>query len=318
MSYLDRILRAGGKHGWIAVDVSDHHMCSVLVEPAKQVGQKPQVVRCASQIGKSFDASTLANLAAPYKGTNTPWAVLLDRKSYQILVVEEPAVREDEMEQSVGWAISSMLDFPVSDASIAWMKIPTEKLLPNRPPHVYAIVSKKQVIEEYRNLFKQAKLPLQAIDVRETAHRNLSTLLARPGEGVAMLSVSMRGVQLTVTFDGELYLDRYIDDKFFGEQVDDNMRERALERLVLQVQRSLDFITRTLPFIDINRLVITPSPEEIGLRDRIAENIQIPVEPLDFSTIFDLSLVPEMSSPDKQALYSVALGAALRFIGTTK
>lgn len=318
MSYLERILKPGGRHGWVSVDISEHHMCSVLVEPAKQMGQKPLVLGCANRLGKDFGAETLAELAAPFKGSTTPWVLLLDRKSYQILVVEEPAVRESEMEQSVSWAISSMIDFPVTDASIAWMKIPTEKLLPNRPPHVYAIVARKQVVEDHRELFRQARLPLQAVDVRETAHRNLSTLAARPGEGLAMLSVSVHGVQLTVTFEGELYLDRYIDDKFFGDQVDDNMRERALERLVLQVQRSLDFIARTLPFIDINRLVLTPTPEEIGLRDRIAENIQIPVEVLDFSNHFDLSRVPELADPAQQSLYSVALGAALRFTGTSK
>lgn len=296
-------------------------MCGVYIEPARAMGTKPAVLACANRAGQDFNLASLAELAAPLRdkgGAHRPWVVVMERKTYQILVVEEPAVRLNEMDGSIGWAVSSMLEFPVSDATIAWMKIPTEKLLPNRPPHIYAIVAKKMLVDGYRELFKQAKLPLQAVDVRETAHRNLSVLLARPGEGVAMLSVSMRGVQLTVTFDGELYLDRYIDDTFFGDQVDDTMRERAIERLILQVQRSLDFVGRTLPFIDINRLLLTPMPEEIGLRERIAENIQIPVETVDFASILDLSHVPELSSPAKQSLYSVALGAALRFAGAAK
>jgi MSHA biogenesis protein MshI len=238
---------------------------------------------------------------------------VLGRKSYRILVAEEPAVRVTEMEQSLRWAVSTMIDYPIDDAVVSWMRIPTEKLMPNRPPHLYVVVARKDLVNGYRDLFKNAKLPLKAVDVRETAHRNIAALVARDGEGIGMLSVSLRGVQFTVTYQGELFLDRYVDETFFGAHVDAAMRERASERLVLQVQRSLDFIGRTLPFIDVNRLILAPMPGEIGLRDRLAENISVPVEALDLNTVFDLSKVPELASIGAQANYFVALGGALRF-----
>jgi len=277
------------------------------------MGGKPVVAGCGAVAGAALDASSAMQLAGAISAAGCSWVVPLDRKAYKILVIEEPAVRQDEMEQSVRWAISNMIDYPIADAQVAWMKIPTAKLLPNRPPHVYVVAARAAIVAGHLHTFKQAKLPLRAVDVQETAQRNIATLVAKPGEGLALLAAGRRGVQLTITFDGELYLDRYIDENLFGESVDEAARARARERVVLQVQRSLDFINRTLPFMDIQRLVLAPMPEESELLNQIAENLSVAVEQLDLSKVFDISRAPQLQTMANQADYFVALGAALRF-----
>lgn len=315
MSLLNRILKPGAKVVWTAVDAAHGGIHCVSVEPPAGLGGKPKVLACGAVEGGDLDAPSLLRLAKSAAVSGSAWVVALDRKTYGILVAEEPAVRSDEMEESVRWAISSLIDYPVVDAAVAWMKIPTEKLLPNRPPHIYAVAARREMVERYRQVFKEAKLTLQAVDVQETAYRNIAALIAKPGEGVALLSIGRRGLQLVVTFQGEMYLDRYVDETAIGSSADDVALERARERVVLQVQRSLDFIGRTLPFIDINRLVLAPMPGETGLRDRIAENLPVPVESLDLSSVFDFSSTPQLKDESNQANYFVALGAALRFMG---
>lgn len=311
---IERLLKPGGKSGWRAVDAAADGLYGVSLAAPRAPDGKPCVLACAALPGAALSAESLATLAGKLgNGAAADWVVPLDRKAYSLLVVEEPSVRHEEMAQSVRWAISTMLDYPVADASVAWMRIPTEKLLPNRAPHVYAVATRNEDIEHLRQLFKQARLPLLAIDIQETAHRNLAARIARPGEGLVLLSVGKRGVQMTVTFQGELYLDRHVEEFFFAADTDAAALERSRERVVLQAQRSLDFIARTLPFIELGRIVLAPMPRETGLREQLAENLPLPVEPLDLSAIFDFSRVPHLRDAAAQADYFVALGSALRF-----
>ena len=128
-----------------------------------------------------------------------------------------------------------------------------------------------------------------------------------------MLAVNEQGVQITFTFEGELYLDRFIEAPLSTAVAgDDESRIRMFERITLEVQRSLDFLHRTLPFLQIGRIVMVPLPVPIALREHLAQNIAEPVEILDLATVFDFSLTPELAAEESQARYFVALGAALR------
>ena len=314
MSILSRIFKSSAaKAGWTAVYEAPEGVFGVSIAAPAGVGVKPKVMKFGALAGKILDSISLTELAKSVATGDFGWAVTLNRKDYKFLVIEEPAVNPDEMDESVRWAVGGVIDFPLVDAEVAWMKIPTEKL-PNRRPHIYVAATQRGVVDRYRAIFKDAQLPLLALDVQETAFRNIAALASKSGEGLAFLAVGRQGVQFTVTFQGEMYLDRFTDDAtWFADTVDPAAIERANERIVLQVKRSIDFIGRTLPFVDISRVLLAPMPANIGLRDRIAENLTVPVEPLDLGSILDLSSVPSLSKAEAQVEYLVALGAALRF-----
>lgn len=313
MSLIDRILRPAGPASWSAADVSARGLLGVTVGPAANPGGKPRVLRCATLPNAQLGTESLSALSKLLQAHNTPWVLPLPRKDYNILVIAEPAVRADEMHQSVRWAISNMVDYPTDDAFISWMKIPTETLMPGRPPHIYVVVARNHIVAENQAAFQRSKLQLAAVDVRETAHRNISALVEKPGEGLVMLAIGATGVQLTITFRGDLYLDRYIEENLFNDNGDESTRQRASERIVLQVQRSLDFVSRTLSFIDISRVVLAPLPAETPLRSALELNLPVPLEVLDLASLFDFSATPELADTTLQADYLVALGAALRF-----
>ena len=83
----------------------------------------------------------------------------------------------------------------------------------------------------------------------------------------------------------------------------------------MQLSRSVDFISRNFSFMPIGRIVLAPLPTPLGLLDYLAQNLPVPVELLDLANVFDLSLTPELQTPENQARYFVALGAALRGVG---
>src|SRR5688500_12860661 len=148
------------------------------------------------------------------------------------------------------------------------MSKPTAQQMPQKAANIYAIAAHRDVVNRRTEPFKKAKVPLQAVDVRETAQRNIALLLQKPNEGIGMVALNNRGVQITFTFGGELYLDRFMEEPIEPFLTgDDEARDRVLDRITLQVQRSVDFMNRTYPFIQVRRVVIAPMPAPVPLRE---------------------------------------------------
>jgi len=308
-----------GDAGWTAVDARDEGLAGVTVLAPHAPGGKPRVAACAILPGAKLDVDSLIALGKKVSVGACPWTLPLQHKTYSILVVPEPSVKPDEIDQSVRWSIDPLIDYPVDDASIAWMRIPTANLLQNRPhdPQLYVIAARYDLIAEHKALFQKAGVALRAIDVRETAQRNIAALAEKPGEGVGLLLIGGQGVQFTVSFNGELYLDRFFEESLFDSAEDADAQARACERIVLQIQRSLDFVGRNLPFIDVHRILLAPMPGHLELGDFISRHLPVPVESLDLASLFDFSLTPELARQETQALCFSALGAALRFLKST-
>lgn len=304
--------------GWTGVDVGVDGIFGVSVQPPAKFAGKPQVIKCGWIPATEISADILSKLVRKIAVAGYPISLPLNRTDYQILVMPEPPVKKEEMEQSIRWSLGSILEYPPEEANIEWMSIPTKEHLPLRAVQIYTIVVKSEIIQKRAELFRQAKLPLQAIEIRETAQRNFATLLEKPGEGLALVVMGNRGVEITFTFGGELFLDRFIDEPLVATLLtDQDERAKIFDRITLQLQRSIDFITRTLPFMSIGRIVIAPLPMSHELCKHLSQNISEPVEMLNLSSIFDLSLTPELLVEENQTRYFSALGAALRGMGNS-
>jgi MSHA biogenesis protein MshI len=107
--------------------------------------------------------------------------VPLNRGDYKIMVLPEPPVDPAEMAQSVRWSLGTMIDYPVEEAVVDWMSIPTRKQLPTRPPHLYAIVARSDVVNQRVEPFRRAKIDVSAVDIRETAYRKYRGARRPPG-----------------------------------------------------------------------------------------------------------------------------------------
>jgi len=302
--------------GWTAVDAGPGGLCGVSVRTPESGNGKPEVVKCAFVPETDIAVEALAKLARKIGVPGFAWTTPLRHGDYKLVVLAQPAVKPVEMAQSLRWSLGPQIDFPVDEATLDWMSIPTQKHMPQRPPHLYAVVAKGDVIMRRAEPFRQAKIALQAVDIRETAQRNIGALAERPGEGLGMVAVSEQGVQIIFTFEGELYLDRFIEASLAAVvAADDETRTRAFERITLQVQRSIDLVNRTLSFIPLGRIVMAPMPAPLALGAHLAQNVTVPVETLDLASLFDFSLTPELAEEENQARFLVALGSALRGMG---
>ena len=87
------------------------------------------------------------------------------------------------------------------------------------------------------------------------------------------------------------------------------------ERLILELQRSLDNFDRQYSHIPISKVVVATYPLVEDLVTDLGESTYVPVREMDLATVMDFPTVPELRDPQCQAKYLLAIGAALRTAG---
>ena len=149
------------------------------------------------------------------------------------------------------------------------------------------------------HLFQDAKTPLAAIDIPELAQRNLSALFEEPNRGLAMVAFDAKGGRLTITYNGELYMTRYID--VGAAELAGPNGASLRERVLLDIQRSLDNFDRNYSSIHLTRLLVGPLPGGDEVVAYLAANLSLPVAAANLADVLDLGAVPRLTSLEAQA-----------------
>jgi len=240
------------------------------------------------------------------------FTTLLAAGDYQILMVDAPNVPVDELKAAIRWRIKDALSYHIDDATVDVLQIPTGKYGAARPQSMYAVAASNMTIQKRIALFEKAKIELSVIDIPEMAQRNIAALFEEQERALALLAFDEGGGLLTFTADGELYLARRIEITLGQLQdADQSLRQQYMDRVELELQRSLDYFGRQYHYIPVSRLLVAAS-EESNLTAVLAGNLDIPVEQLDLAQVMDISAVPELEHGDF-ALHALhPLGAALR------
>lgn len=303
-----------GPDGFTTIDCQAG-MHSVSVKSPRTVGERAQVLRHASMPGAVSNSDNLLLLGKRMHGMDYPLVHVLGRKEYQIFLVDKAAVKPEEMESSLRWTLTPLLDYPSADANLSWMEIPQMHGVKNRTAQLYVIAARRELINQRMDLFEQSHLALSSIDIRETGQRNLSAAIPSQDAAVCLIYAEPQGVQLTVTYKGELYLERYIREALFADDVatSDAVAAQKFDRVALEVQRSIDFVRRNVSSMPFDGIYIGPTEREIGLVEKLQTRLLTDIRALDLGSLFDWPTGSDLHQPAVQALYFNALGAALRF-----
>jgi MSHA biogenesis protein MshI len=171
-------------------------------------------------------------------------------------------------------------------------------------------VASHDVLQPRIRQFQDAKLGLAAIDIPELAQRNLAGLFEEANRGLALLSCDRHGGRLTVTYGGELYMTRHIE--VGCAELTEADAGTLYERVLLDIQRSLDNFDRNYSAISLSRLLVGPLPGGEAFVDYLRANLSLPVASANLGAVMDLAQAPELANPAVQADAWLALGAALR------
>lgn len=265
--------------------------------------------------------------SAPYTGSETQ-ALLQARRThplqhyrcttwiepgaYQTVQVTAPKVEPAELRAALRWSIKDSLDFPVEQAMVDVLPIPTDGMPMGRDALALVVAARRDRLQGRVQAFQSAKLQLAAIDVLEAAQRNIATLFETPGRGIAMLGLHDNGGLLTFSRGGELYGLRNIDINL-GALADPEQREAVFERVGLELQRSLDGFDRQFSQVPLSRLLIAGHPAAESFSHFLKDSLYLPVDVADLSTVLDLGRHAEaLQDVTQQHAWYVPIGMALR------
>ncbi len=294
--------------GWVSIVRSGDRLD--LAHVIRSPGQRPQIRQCDSFRIEKDEADALSRLSQRCRLKQHRCATLLEEDSYRLVQIEAPAVPADERVEALRWRLKDAVDFSVGDAAIAVADIPTEGA---RQAHVFAVVAPSAAVGERMALFQQAKASLEAIDIPEMAVRNVATLFEEANRGLAFLAINENESLLTITCRGELFLSRRIETSASAlAQADAERRGQLLERLALELQRTLDNFDRQYGFISVSRLLVAAEHDCAGSTAALAENLYLPTQAADLTQVLDFDALPELRAPERQAQVLLAIGTALR------
>lgn len=294
--------------GWMSVvRFGDRIDLAHVIRPA---GKRPAIRLCESFRVEGAEGEALLRLGQSKGLKRYRCASLLGENEYRMAQLEAPAVPAEERVQALRWRLKDAVDFPVDGAAVAVADIPTEG---GRQANVFAIVAPKAVVAEKMGFFHTAHVPLEAIDIPEMAVRNVAGLFEEPNRGLAFLLLGAGESLLTITFGGELYLSRRIEMSSQAlAEADGERRQQMLERLALELQRTLDNFDRQYGFISISRLLVCSEFDCAGAAAALAQNLYLPVQAADLAQVAEFDAMPELRSSERQAQCLLAVGAALR------
>ncbi|HEY0906207.1 MAG TPA: hypothetical protein VGE17_03335 [Methylophilus sp.] len=302
------------KKGRLGLSYTDKHVSLVVVKPA--TGGKPKIEMAQVAQVSMRNLSGMKSVISHAAIKSFPCNAVLNVEQYQIIQVDKPNMPDAEVKPALKWKIKELLDYQVENATVDGVDIPTDPANPNRLPFMFAVCAKNSQLAELSNGLLDAGVNLKSIDVHALVQRNVAALLEQDARVLVMVSMLERGCLVTFTAGGELYQTRLIElDRGFMMDLNGDLFNSNLDRLVLELQRSLDSFDRQFPYLTINRLLVAPDIGAERLVDVLKNSLYLPVESFSLADIVELPDDEEYISPEKQALLLPALGAALRMEG---
>lgn len=294
---------------WGAVVPSGDRLALAVVK--REAAHKPVVSYCEVYAHSGEPLETLKRVRTLKGFACKRCVTVLGEGQYQMMLIDKPdemaGLPADELRQALRWRIKDRLEFPVEAAGIDFIEVPA---IGSRPAQLWVVVSPHAVLRPCIEHFQSARLPLAAIDIPELAERNLVSLFEETNRALAALSFGARGARLLITYRGDLYLARSIEVASDALIAPGN--DLLHERVLLDIQRSLDNFDRLYSAISLSRLVVGPLPGGDAFIDYLSANLPLPVMRADLAEVLALEAVPHLAAAEQQRAAWLALGAALR------
>jgi MSHA biogenesis protein MshI len=295
--------------GWLVVSLRPTELSFVHGQYAP--GGASLVDRCGSR-ALDGDFQGLERLAKELGFDKYQCSTLLAPGEYQLLLVEAPNVPPAELKTAIRWRIKDLLDYHVDDATVDVLEVPRNPAGGERGHSMYAVAARNSIIQACIGRFDSAHIPLSVIDIAETAQRNVAALFERDEQGLALLHMGEEQGLLTINYRQELVLARRIEAGIRPLLAQDGpAREEHLQRVLLELQRTFDHFDRQFAYVPVTKLMLAPTPQDSGLLEFLAANLDMPVERVHLSGAISFGARAELEPEEEWRLFHL-IGASLR------
>ena len=298
---LQRRLRRKPRHqGRVGVFLGERDFSLAVVDESGE-----RLIGCAAEEYGAGEPARAVGQAVDRLGlSGRPAVAVLDDSAYQLLHLEAPAVAPEEMADALRWRLGDLIDFPAEEAIIATLPQHSDR---GESRMVFALVARRSEVQRVLDTVTAAGLQPIAVEVRESALRNLTARIPDEAGGTATIHLDRDDGIILLTHDQGLYLARRLES---GSNRLAEGGTLELESVALELQRSLDYYERQLASAPAARALVAPTPMDRGpLIDYINTNLNIAASALELSHVLTVDCEAE---PDAQARAALAAGGALR------
>ncbi len=308
----------------------------------------PEAIVDGSIIDSMTVTNTLTELITENNVKTKDTVSSLTGHSVIIKKVGLPAMTEEELAESIQWEAEQYIPFPMSDVNIDF-QILGEDTEGRGQMDVMLVAVKKDVINDYVNVLKEAGLNPLIVDVDSFALENMmeanyaippneTTAMVNIGASITSISVIVEGVTVftrSIPIGGNLYteeIQRHFNISFKeaedaklgkgGEGTDTaeltTVMEEVSSSMALEAKRTIDFFLGGAPGMIVNKIFLCGGGARVeGLQDLLQEKIAIPVEVANpFNAInYNPKNFDEAFLADKAPYFGVGVGLAMRRLG---
>lgn len=251
-----------------------------------------------------------------------------------------------ELEAQISWEAEQYIPFDINDVYVDFQILDEDPEDPSRM-QVLLVASKKDVVNDYVTVFKNAGINLTVMDVDVFAVQNAFELnFGADNQVLALVNIGATSININIIMDGKSLLTRDLQmggrqyneeiskqfgcsleeaeaKKILAADLDDeqlfDLMQRVSESIAQEIRRTIDFYSSTATQEEkVVRLYICGgSSKTFGLAKEIEDRTGITVEQLNpFAGIrideskFDPAYIKEMAP-----LMTVATGLAMRKVG---
>ena len=235
---------------------------------------------------------------------------VLSPGSYQLILVEAPAVEQSELKEAIRWRVKDLVSYDIAEASVDYFHLPDDAYR-GRNNMVYAVVMPLSLSDQIEAFVQEVGLQLDAIDIPELALMNL-TAHHQPDSplAVAWLCLQQPTSYINLVCEQSLYLTRSVEIPAGLLDADDEQVMQQASGMILDIQRSLDYYESQIGKPPCMKLLISPLQlGETPLLSQFRHNLGVDIEQLDLGELLSSR---EPLSPELQANTIIAVAAALR------
>lgn len=308
-------------------EANDHSLTAIIPQQSglsiasvkQDSGHNPVLSACefVSWNSGAAGSNLLQDKVKQYGLTRKHCTTTLELGDYSVLSVEAPDVPSQELRQAIRWQIKDLIDYHVDDAVLDVFDAPASGV-DGRQHNLYVVVSRLAIVQQRVNALQDVEVNLTTIDIPELVLRNITARLPEDETGVALVYLTKNTGLLVLTRANTLYLARSLDIGYETLQegaAGDNTEEPesfnpVYDRLVLELQRSLDYYDRYFVQPPISGIVFAPARTDLsGLSGYVTSNLGIASRILDLNELMKSDI---QIKPEDQADCLLAIAAAMR------
>ncbi len=263
----------------------------------------------------------LTRFVAAHDLSGSSCRCVLGQDAYSLRLVERPpGVAEEELVDATRWLVRDLIEFDLDRAELAILTIPEDDRRA-RTARMFVVAARHEPMVELAAAVEHAGLRLAGFEIIESAMLGLESVQPSIVTGGAALRLDEKASVLTLSCEDHLYLARNLnlDLAVVDEAATRALTEadpasaeivEALDELLLDLQRSLDYYESEHGLAPASRLTLLPCSLDVSpLVPALGEALRpVRVEALDLNDRFDFAERPPHAA--QQAL-AIALGAGV-------